>query len=348
MRWKSSVLIPAMLLVTCMAVNHVVAKDKEVRPSWVDDREKEFPRESYLSSIGIGDSPEAARNSAMVNISQMIEVDIKSQQNVIEQYFETGTDKNLNMLRSSNLSHTASMVTKQSLKNVVVARTWYSKEDARHYALAYIDRSETSAIYVSEIERLDGLVQSYYAGYKSAESKLTRLAYLDRAISNAVERDIFRRQLATIAASPSEYAVSVSPSELIQARHQLQQGLRISLKVNDVGWPEFENSVRESLEDIGFKVVTDGADYRVDGHLRIERLDRPEIFVGWYLDLHLVDIVGNSEFLTFNDSGREGHLTVAEAERRAARSVRATIMDKFYKRTVSYLSTLIAPIDGKE
>jgi len=345
MRIISGIMLVLLLIMAlgCSSAKNPKIKPTE-RPRWVDDPGRMYPFEMYISSVGTGDTPEAARNNAITGVAQVFKLDIKAQESILENYFETGTDKELSMTRSSSVTKQINVTTNQNLKNVVIDKTWFSRKDARHYALAYIDRDQTAEIYLNDIKKADDDVVTYFNKFRDTDesvSKMTRLAYLNKSMGQAASRDVLTQQLSTLSRGEASYTPKVPPTELISARNEARQRIKVSLKLEENKWPEFENMVREVLQSFGFSVVQDNSDFIVTGGLTMEHLDREGFFVRWQLDLHMSEKATQTEFLTYSDGGREGHQSFSEAERRAARTAKDKIKSNFYKKIEDYLSSLI-------
>jgi hypothetical protein len=313
----------------CAPTKSIKAEISE-RPRWIDDPQRMYPFEMYIAAVGSGDTPEAAKSNAIAGVSTVFRADVKAGKYLEETYFETGTDKDLTLKKTSSVLNKIKITTEQSLKNIVVGKTWLSPTDARHYALAYIDRDETMDIYLNDIKIMDGEVSVYFDKYRQATndvSPLTRLAYINKAVVGAASRDILIRQFNTLSQGQAGYTPKVAPSDLVTARHEARRNVRVRLDMEKVEWPEIENSVREVLQSFGFSNVKQDGEYILSGKYAIEHLDRDGFFVRWHIDLHLKEAASQREFLTFSDGGREGHQSFPEAERRAARIARKNILN---------------------
>jgi len=331
------------VLLGCSSGQNLKTKPSE-RPRWVDDPGRMYPFEMYISSVGTGDTPEAARNNAITGVAQVFKLDIKAQEDIIENYFETGADEELNLKRSSSVTKQINVTTDQNLKNVVVDKTWFSPKDARHYALAYIDRDQTSEIYLKDIKKADDEVAIYFGKFSENDagiSKLARLAYLNESMSRAASRDILIQQLSTLSRGEASYTPAIAPTELISARNKARKQIRVAVRLEKSEWSEFENAVREVLQSFGFSIVPDNPEYVITGGLSMRKLEREGFFIRWQLDLHMSEAATQTEFLSYSDEGREGHQSYSEAERRAARTAKSKINGEFYKKIENYLSSLI-------
>ena len=199
-RFRLFIILILLVFLGCSSGQNLKTKPSE-RPRWVDDPGRMYPFEMYISSVGTGDTPEAARNNAITGVAQVFKLDIRAQEDIIENYFETGTDKELNMKRSSSVTKQISVTTDQNLKNVVVDKTWYSAVDARHYALAYIDRDQSSEIYLTDIKKADKEIAVYFDKFKVTDEKISKLAFSSNFSGQA--RDY--RAVAGIWAKPNSF-----------------------------------------------------------------------------------------------------------------------------------------------
>jgi len=346
MQYKLKIILILMMLIFigCSSGQNLKSKPSE-RPIWVDDPGRMYPFELYISAVGTGDTPGAARNNAITGVAQVFKLDIKAQEDIIENYFETGSDKDLNLKRSSNVTKQINVTTDQNLKNVVIDKTWFSTSDARHYALAYIDRDESSEIYLKDIKKADEEVATYFNKLqwdKSGVSRMTRLAYLNEAMNRAASRDILIQQLSTLSQGEVSYTPTIPPTELIAARNEARREIRVALRLEKSEWSEFDNAVRDVLQSFGFSIVPDNPEYVVNGGLSMSKLEREGFFIRWQIDLHMSEAANGAEFLTYSDEGREGHQSYSEAERRAARTAKSKVNGEFYKKINDYLSSMIA------
>ena len=305
------------------------------------DIAKQYPNEWYITATGTGDTPEAAKQKAIAGVSQVIKVDINSQQQLNERYIETGTSDDMKLQIRNTINNQIKLVSEQTLKNVNIAKTWFDKKDGLYYAFAYIDRAATSDIYLKDLQKLDDDISVYYEGMKGAKDKLTALAYISRALELAVQRDIKTEQLNTISQGGKSFTPMVSSAELVAARHELTKTMGMKLELQYEKWDEFADAVRDVLGAFGFPVVETDPAIIVKGSMTMEKLERKGYFVRWHVELHLIDTASNAEFLSYSDGSREGHSSYGEAERRAAARLGRTIRKNLYIKLNDYFNSLL-------
>jgi hypothetical protein len=305
------------------------------------DRSRLYPHEMYITATGTGDTEEIARNKAIANIAQVIKVDINSQQKLVQKYFETGTGSDMELQMQSTFTRDIELATEQTLKNVFVDKTWFTEKEALYHAFAYMDRSETSNILKKDLKKLDEDISIYFQKYKEADTKLSRIAYLNKAINLAVQRDILMEQLNTISIGSESFTPSIKPADLVTARHDLAKETKVQLVLNYEKWEEFPGAVADVLQAFGFRIVDSDPDFTITGKMTMEKLERKGYFIGWHVELHFIDMAARSEFLTYMDNDREGHKSYGEAERRAAMRLANAIRKNFYKEIENYLVSLM-------
>jgi len=299
-----------------------------------------YPHELYITFIGSGDTQAAAEKNAIAGIAQSIQVDVNSQQQLIEQYFESGPE--LQLKQMATFSREIGLKTEQNLKNINIGKTWFSQEDGRYNALAYMDRSGTARIYDRELEEIDKDVSYYFQKSQQNENKLTRLAYLNKAFSLAVQRDIMAEQLNTITLGAERFSPTVAMAELTSARQESTGTVDVQLRLDCGNHDDLCSAVRQVLQTFGFKTVDDRADVLVIGQWTLQHLQREGFFVRWHIDLHFQDTSTGKVFLTYSAEDREGHTSYAEAERRATTRAAAEIRIQLYAKIDDYFDSLLA------
>jgi hypothetical protein len=299
-----------------------------------------YPNELYITATGSADTQDDANKRAINGVAQVIKVDLKSQQELVAKYFETGVGQDMLIEATSQFTVQIELRTEQSLKNINIGKTWLSKEDGRYYAFAYMDRAETGAIYSKNIAEIDVEINDYYDRSKKANDKLTKLAYLYKSINLAAQRDALNEQMTTITQGQQSIPPSVAPADLIEARLELTQQCKVKLDLDYSKWNDFPNAVTDVLTSYGFHLTDANPDFIVSGKLSMEKLKREGFFIRWAIELHFTDLSTNTEFLNYSDEDREGHKSFEEAERRAIVRLSAAIRKNLFKRIDAHLSSL--------
>ncbi len=316
--------------------------DDSARPLWVTDPGREFPNELYIAEVGSGDTEEAAKSNVASRIAMVFQSDVMALDEIVNEYWETDAGAVGELAKSTHLREQIAVSTDQKLRNVTFARTWFDRATGRHFALAYLDRAQTTSLYLEELAHLDREATEFFSGFRSHSDKLTRLAFLNKTLSLAAERDLLAGQLLVISQGGSSHESSLKAVRLASARASLRNEISVRIVRDGENRPTFESAVRGVLEGQGFRIVSSGADYEMRAGLTMNRLDRPGKFVGWRAELSLAETASGAELLSCERRGREGHRSFSEAERRAETKARAEVKTALMEAIDGYLGGLLA------
>jgi hypothetical protein len=337
-----AVLVGTTLLTAAVAACGSSGARTAVRPEWVDAPTAEYPHELYIADVGVGDSQEVAKRRAVDRVALVFQCDVSTITEIISTYFESEGAQGMTAEKQTQFEQELKISAEQKLKDVTTPRTWLDESTGEHYALAVLDRSHATGVYLEELMREDEIVRSYLENHARESDKLTKLAYLNHALNEAAERDMLAEQLTVITAGRSPYATSVPASELVRARVDLRQAIGMKVDIDDTKWPGFANEVKSVMEGFGFELVTGGADYELRGGVSTERLDRKDVSIRWLAELHLVEASTGTEILTVSLTDRETHLSsFAEAERLGVNRATREIGRALRQRLEGHLESLI-------
>ncbi|MCP4581974.1 MAG: hypothetical protein GY839_10165 [candidate division Zixibacteria bacterium] len=330
------------LLIVCGGGPAQKASEMKPKPGLFDDPLKRYPNQMYIASVGSGDTQEIAKDRATGDIAKVIQADIRLQQRLVEEYFESGTGADMKLEKSSNFNRQIDITAEQSLQNVNIGRTWLNENDGLYYAVAYMDRDETATIYQQQLAKIDADVTTFYNGAQQSTEKLTRLAFINKAMALAVQRDVMTKQLNTISLGTQDFTPNVKPADLIMTRQAITRDIAVKLDLDYETWDEFPGAVGEVLQAFGFQIAEGEPDVTVTGNMKMTQLEREGYFVRWFVELHFTDMSTAAKFLTYTDDDREGSTSYGEAERRAAARMSRTVKRNLYERLDSYFATLMA------
>ena len=316
LRHPLSVLVLAIVAVAFAACASQAGRAKG-RPEWVSEPGREFPNETYIAVVGVGDAQGIAKRRAVERVALVFQCDVHTITEIIDSYYETEDDTESTAEKRSQFERALRVSADQKLKDVTTPRIWLDERTGEHHALAVLDRDHATRIYLAELAEKDRDVKSYLESLGREDDKLVKLAYLNHALFLAAERDMLAEQLNIITAGRSPFTATVRSADLVRARVDLKQEIRMRVAIDDSKWPEFANEVRSAMQGFGFGLVPGEADYEVRGGVSTQRLDRGDPSIRWLAEIHIVELPSETEILTVSLDDRETHLTsFSEAERR--------------------------------
>jgi len=122
----------------------------------------------------------------------------------------------------------------------------------------------------------------------------------------------------------------------------LLREFKIGVSVSGTRANEVQDALEQGLHQEGFSVSEDlsAAHVLIKGAVEIKPLERGTAewkYVGWRAQFDMVDTVGGSVFGSFTKTGREGHLTLRQAEERAVRKIRDTLAGEMAGEVRNYI-----------
>jgi hypothetical protein len=310
---------------------------RENIPVWLLQPQEEYPAESYLVSIGEGDSRRAAENSAAAGLARRFKTEIQSVETLSETTTET-RGKNESFDQFSELQSHVQIGAKQELLNVQFG-TAYTDTRNRVYVAAFIPRAETALIYREKI--LDrGRQIVFLTGQSDAESDPVVSCALRRtAMRNALENDLLLDQLRII--HPQVHAGLTLPYDPQTLYTETAAALRAVTFAVDLSGAAGA-VLRVALTSMGFTENARSPDLRFSGTSSFKKADirRGElVFVRYSVAVEMRDRSGEL-LLSFSDTAREGHISEEEARARAERSLRQNLSGQIRRELGAFLDRL--------
>jgi hypothetical protein len=109
-----------------------------------------------------------------------------------------------------------------------------------------------------------------------------------------------------------------------------------------------ENRIRSAFAsvftDAGFRTGGTNAPYQLQARISFTEVQLPNQtnkFVRYVLEGNFVDTAADATLFPYNVNGREGHLSLPEAETRALRAAEAKIKEDYAKTLSSFLAQLV-------
>jgi len=312
-------------------------------PGWVAGESARYPRETYLTGVGFGDSRATAEDRAYAAISRIFEAEVNQRTHEWERYLQTEAGRETTIRRSVGIEQLTAVSTKKVVENVRIAETWKDERSGTDYALAVIDRRQASAALRQRITSLELDLEELLKQARESQTKLGKVRALHQAVDDVLLRDAYNTQLRVV--NPSGLAPDLL-TRLGPIRQELQEFLvknfRITLEVTGKDADRVRSAVMESLTRQGLPVsrdqVTD-ADVAIKGVVDFMPLDlgQPTKFVRWTARFQVIDPATGQVIGSVDREGREGHVTASEAEARARRQAQQEVVADLSSQIAGYI-----------
>lgn len=310
-------------------------------PAWVENPKSIYPENKYLAAVGEGDTRRAAENSAAAQLARIFEAHIDSEERLLEKINET----NRSFERSTDYAAKVNILSSQTLFNLQHAEAWQN-DKGRVFAVAYLNRRETAALYRDKIEAQTTQVNFLVANAAQTDDLLKKYATLRSAVRHATEARELVQQLKVIH-PPSVPGVTPSYSErkIRQNLAETARNIRVYIAVEGDEQGRMGAILEEQITRYGFVVGTP-ATLNITGHVSITDTGQRAadlVFVRYILALQVTDSEG-LVLASLNNKGREGHISLSEARIRSFRTLENTIETTGNARFDAYFDALIDPM----
>jgi len=299
------------------------------RPSWLDNPQSKYPLRYYLTAVGEGDSLKDAQSVAVGNLAKIFRSDIKVEEHLQERYFELMGDKN-SYQEKSQFDRDVRISSGMSLVNVQYAES-YKNSVGRIYALAYINRHQTSEIYVTRLEENDARTVSFIEKAKN-RTPTVEYASLSAAVAISSDSQLLLEQLDVISPVTKKATnMSYDYDQLLQQLAEAAGRVHFMIEVTGDQSEKVVGALKSLVTDMGF-VIDKSASLKINAKILFEdtELKRGDLsFVRYEARIDVLDISGQT-VVSVSKRGREGHVSKSEAEARCVRTI-ASLVDRDLK-----------------
>ena len=320
--------------------------DNRPKPAWVDTPDAVYTKQLYISAVGYGSDRNQAERDALGKLTGVFGQSVQAELKTISNYSEAVKSGAIQV--SGNNSVQNAITTSAEMDTLVgaeIADVWYDNKSV-YYAAAVMEKEKTSALYAD-------LIQSN----KRIIDDLVNIDDVDRNTLDAYSRYLLA---GTIADANRVYANvltivgntrGINPAEMKKGDdYRLQaaavaKNIPIGVTVSGDRNDRIRNAFSKALGAAGFRSGGNNSRYMLNVVYTMSQVELPaqqNKFIRYQANAGLEDTSGgNSVLVSYDVSGREGHLTVPEAEERALRAAEKKIADEFVTALNDYLSTLI-------
>lgn len=302
-------------------------------PGWVQDPGSEYSEQQYLMAVGNGSTLTEARSSAFANLSQIFQMDINAMEELSSEFIEGNTGDEFYSESTSKLLNNIRIGTNQELMNTSILTSEVDNMGT-YYALAGMDRAESSRVYRQEISNNTLKIDEYESVADRESNTLQKLILLNKAKAMASANEILTRQLNIIQGGAVTGGEAASVLTRINEKFRTtQQEANIYIR-SDNASETIWSAIAGVFQQSGFSVAKDQANaiLLVDINYLTQNADlnrNDAEFVKWELVIDVTDQQSDRSFKTYIAEGRDGAPSYSDALKRADFNARNKIETEF-------------------
>ncbi len=326
----------------------------EKQPVWITNPTSPYPEQEYLVGVGEGDTPKAAEDRAYGVIARIFKAEIDSRTTELEKYLQIETKGKTEVQRHVAIEEMTKVTSEKVLENVKIAERWQDKTTARYYALAAINRSHAAAVLRERVNSLDAEAKGLIKTAKETADKFEKIKTLRKAIRALISRDVYNTDLRVVnpAGKGLENLINLTDITL-ELEVFLAKEFNVYVAVAGDNSSTVKKAVIDGLSREGFSVLrkeaeANMADLLIIGEAALWKADIPDPkwkYVRWCSDFQLIDTKNGKTFGNISRSGKEGHLTLSEAENKAMRVMQKEIAFAISGQAANFIYGEIKPLE---
>lgn len=290
------------------------------KPDWVDGPSTEYPEASFLIGVGSGDTRQRAEDSAYAALARIFRAEIRSATQEREDFRQTEKGKKVEVDRTVDLQNQTEVSTRKVLEQVRIAERWTDSVSKVHYALAVLDRAKSASALRQKSLDAEMEAREWEERAKKSTDPLDQARALHKALLAARQTEIYESDLRVIQPTGRADGLKVSAAALDdQLKNLLSRSFKVDVQIDGPHAAAVRDAILAGLHHEGFISGGEG-DLLIKGSVGLEEADLKDPrwhYVRWTADLTLIRKEGQKEFGRIQRSGKEGHLTPKEAERKA-------------------------------
>lgn len=301
----------------------------EPKPDWVDGASSRYPDDSFITGVGSGDRRQGAENSAYTALARVFQSQVRSVTTDHENFRQTDRPSKVDFDRTVEIQNQTEVSTDKLLEQVRIAERWVDPVSQVHYALAVLDRSKAAASLRQRSLAAEMEAKEWEEKAKKSSDTLEQARAFRKAILAARLVEGYAADLRVIQARGID--VPVVNAALLQEQLDglLRKHFQVAVQVTGPNASSVRAAILERLHRAGF---TSGAEEAllITGEVRLEEADRKDPqwrYVRWSGQFTLARKTPHTLFGSINRSGREGQLSLGEAERKAQLAMQEEIAD---------------------
>jgi hypothetical protein len=314
------------------------------RPDWVDSESIQYPSSQYLTGVGYDLERKSAEDRARSEIAKIFVSSIDSRTRSYQDYLQITSKGKSKTEENYSIQDITKVSTKKVLSGVRIAQVYQDTgQQPLLYALAVLDRDQSSKILRYKIQELDQDIQELLYKAQGEEDVLAKVKYLKQSVQKHVMREAYDAELRIVDQSGRGISPPIHFTE-IKGRLEsiLLRDFLIGVLVTGNRADEVQDALVQGLNQQGFSISEDlnRANVLVKGNVEITPLQRGTSewkYVQWRAHFDMTDKKGGSIFGSVNKTGRQGHLNLQQAENRAVRTIQKVLTTEMAEEMKRYI-----------
>jgi hypothetical protein len=315
------------------------------QPAWVSAPDLVYDQNSFVSAVGHGTDRNQAEKDALGRLVAVFGQSVQADLKTINTYSEAVSKGAVNV--SENTSVQNAIQTSAQMDALIGAEiedVWFDSKST-YYAVAALERRKAVSLYGDMIRSNERIIADLIAIPLADRNTLDSFSRYQLAATIADVNRIYANVLTVVGNTSGIVPGDMKRGDAYRLEAvDITKNIPIEVRVTDDRSNRIKDAFASALTKQGFR--SGGTDVRYILHVRVDFSsvnlpNQQNKFIRYVIDANLIDTRDSSVLLPFNITGREGHLSLSEAENRAVVAAEKKINDAYSTLLSNYLASLL-------
>jgi hypothetical protein len=311
------------------------------RPAWVDSPEAVYSRNAFVAGVGAGNDRPAAEQNALTALSSIFHQSLQADQTISTSYQEAVKNgAAADWTENTSVESAIKTSTAMELAGAEIREVW--TDGKTFYAVAVMENERTARLYTQMIQDNQRIIDTLTDIPAADRNSMDSLARFQFAATIAEANRVFANVLSVIGA-PVTAGIKRPEDYRLEASNIIKT-IPVSVVVENDRDGRIRSAFASVLSSAGFRTGGNNSRYQLRARLSLSEVQLPNQtnkFVRYGIDGNFVDASTEQILFPYNAVGREGHVSIPEAENRAVRAAESKIKGDYAEALSAYLSRLI-------
>ncbi|MBI3803955.1 MAG: LPP20 family lipoprotein [Nitrospirae bacterium] len=326
-------------LIVCLlfSATSLLAAEK---PDWVDGAGAHYPDATYLTGVGSGDTRQKAEDSAYAALARIFRTEVRSTVQEREDFKQAEKTQGVEVDRRVDIQNQTVVSTDKVLEQVRIAERWADPVSQVYYALAVLDRAKSAAALRQQSLDAETEAREWESRAKRATDPMEQARALRKAILAARRTESYEADLRVVQPTGRGEGLNVNPALLdAQLRELLSRAFRVDVHIEGPYGAPVRDALLAKLHEKGLTGAPDG-EILIQGEVGMEPVDLNDPrwhYARWTAHVTLTQKEGQKIFGGLQRSGREGHLSAKEADRKALSAMQKELSESVGETLLNFI-----------
>ncbi|MDR1302786.1 MAG: LPP20 family lipoprotein [Treponema sp.] len=318
------------------------------QPAWVFAPDSVYDQYSFVTAVGQGTDRNQAERDALGRLVAVFGQSVQADLKTINTYSEAVSKGAVNVSENTSVQNAIQISAQMdALIGAEIEDVWFDSKST-YYAVAALEKRKAASLYEDMIRSNERIIADLIAIPQADRNTLDSFSRYQLAATIADVNRIYANVL-TIVGNTS----GIVPGDMKRGDAYRLEAVDItkSIPIGVIVTDDRSNRIKDAFASVltkqGFRSGggTDGR-YVLQVRVDFSSVDLPNQqnqnkFIRYAINANLIDTRDSSVLLPFNITGREGHLSLSEAENRAVVAAEKKISDSYGTLLSNYLASLL-------